>query len=407
MSFFGKCVNCKTVSMRCLCQWSEIILNNFNTSEGNFVDINKKNDDIKTDDIKNDNNNETMSDYLFNHKYFWENITTKQINRNVIRLYNIRTIMLGTENQTIIHIGIDPFTKFAVRCEFECKNTNKSIACDSAGLKQIFEFANNFFKSDVYHPSTMYSTSIEDVDTKSKVSLEISRFYYRQFILKVGPTSLKVSENSLEHLLQMESMIQQIVIQLQEERQKLEKHFFDILRVYYEQNRNKFLSHICNPVTVQQFLDEMISNACNCAPKNFIISTAVYFKDWFISVCLPVYIETILLNEEERLKTFTKGNWYHKKLDTMLMAKTGLYLIAPFDKVKCVFCGVEIEKWNITDHPVKDHYKYSNYCPLLNNQPTQNRSEHDENLHQYLKFIVDDKPNGGYDEVDCKKNMNK
>lgn len=400
MSFLDTCINCKNVEVRCLCQWSEIILNNFQRAS--------ENNNNKSDDKNAINSTETTNDYvcLFNREYFWSNIKNKRIIRTVIPLYNMRTITLGAEHQTNLYLGVDPYSNFSIRCQLECKKTNKSIVCDIDGLKKIFEFAHHFIDADICHPKSTFSTSIQDVDSNSKVSLEISRFYFRLFTLTIGASSLKIAENNLEQLLQMETMIHQIVIQLDDEREKLEKNFFDLLHVYHEHHRKKFLIHMYNPVNVQQFFDEIISNPCSCAPKSFLITTAIYFKHWFVNDCLPIYIRTLMLHEENRLKTFKNGNWPHKTLDTELMAMTGLYFLAPFDRVKCVFCAVQMEKWMREDDPLKDHHKYSRYCPLLNELPTDNSNTTDkEYLHQYLKSIANE--NKGIDEIDCKEEEEK
>lgn len=389
MAFLRTCNNCKSIYVRCFCQWSQIILkkHDFSCYE-------------QTDSF--DDDNEITNNYLFNEEYFWLNLKNTQIARNSIALYNIRTITLGTDQQTNLHLGINPFTRFSIRCQFECKNTGKSVACDIDGLKNIFEFVHRFFNVDICHPKTMYSTSMQDVDLNAKVSLEVARFYHRLFTLTIDSSSLKIAENSLDQLIQKESMIHQILFQLQEERNELKKNFFDLLHVYFEHHRNKYLIHIYNPVNVQQFFDETIGNVCACAPKNFIITTAIYFKDWFVNIGLPTYVKTLLLSEKNRLKTFMNGNWPHKYIDTTIMAKTGLFFLAPIDRVQCIFCEVQIEKWTEEDDPLKDHYKYSRHCPLLNEMPTQNNSIDEKYLHQCLRTIANEKIHRGYDEVDKK-----
>ena len=77
-----------------------------------------------------------------------------------------------------------------------------------------------------------------------------------------------------------------------------------------------------------------------------------------------------LRKESERLKTFS--DWPVKFLESKKLASAGFYFLKHADKVRCIFCGVEIGNWRPGDDPVNDHARWSNGCPYLNKQPVGN-----------------------------------
>ena len=75
--------------------------------------------------------------------------------------------------------------------------------------------------------------------------------------------------------------------------------------------------------------------------------------------------------EEERLKTF-ENRWPIRFVDIYLLAQTGMYYVGINDNTKCYFCDVEIGRWEVTDHPVTEHMRWSPNCPLLRRRTTNN-----------------------------------
>ncbi|XP_037908821.1 death-associated inhibitor of apoptosis 1-like isoform X2 [Hermetia illucens] len=87
---------------------------------------------------------------------------------------------------------------------------------------------------------------------------------------------------------------------------------------------------------------------------------------------LEMPLSSTLLNAEtERIKTF-EGRWPLSWMDMNLLAQTGMYYTGTDDTVKCNFCGVEIGRWEETDHPVTEHMRWSPNCPLMRRRPTAN-----------------------------------
>lgn len=66
-----------------------------------------------------------------------------------------------------------------------------------------------------------------------------------------------------------------------------------------------------------------------------------------------------------RLETFK--NWPHKgpALSPTLMSDLGFYYTNEADRVRCVFCGLELVEWGPNDDVMNEHKKYSRNCPLV------------------------------------------
>lgn len=79
---------------------------------------------------------------------------------------------------------------------------------------------------------------------------------------------------------------------------------------------------------------------------------------------------TNLRRESERLKTF--DNWPVKFLESSKLASAGFYYLKRGDKVRCVFCGVELCDWRPGDDPMGDHARWSDTCPFVKKQPVGN-----------------------------------
>ena len=67
--------------------------------------------------------------------------------------------------------------------------------------------------------------------------------------------------------------------------------------------------------------------------------------------------------EYERLKTFQ--NWPLPCPNEFCLASAGFYYTGHGDKVKCIFCKIEIENWRENDNPLNDHEKWAPYCPYI------------------------------------------
>ena len=68
-----------------------------------------------------------------------------------------------------------------------------------------------------------------------------------------------------------------------------------------------------------------------------------------------------LLSFEERLLTFK--NW-HGAINPIDLAKAGFYFTLYKDVCQCVYCFIEIYKWEVGDSAIDEHYKNAKHCDL-------------------------------------------
>lgn len=67
--------------------------------------------------------------------------------------------------------------------------------------------------------------------------------------------------------------------------------------------------------------------------------------------------------EQERLKSF--GRWCNHNVKPESLAKAGFYFTFVGDRVRCPFCGLEVESWEQGDDAISDHRRWSESCPFL------------------------------------------
>lgn len=70
-----------------------------------------------------------------------------------------------------------------------------------------------------------------------------------------------------------------------------------------------------------------------------------------------------LKSEYERIKTFE--TWPVHFPNVFSFAAAGFYYTGERDRVRCIFCKIEIEEWDENDNPLDDHRKWAPYCPYL------------------------------------------
>lgn len=83
----------------------------------------------------------------------------------------------------------------------------------------------------------------------------------------------------------------------------------------------------------------------------------------------PMFDEEIpswdLTTYENRLKTFN-GVWKLQFITPNQMAKAGFYYIGKQDRVRCLFCSIELDFWQHGDDPVVEHKRRSPHCAFFN-----------------------------------------
>jgi hypothetical protein len=80
--------------------------------------------------------------------------------------------------------------------------------------------------------------------------------------------------------------------------------------------------------------------------------------------------QTNLYSELERRRTFV--DWPVPFLPAASLASAGFYYLRIEDVVKCIFCGIEVGKWEPGDVPLKDHQKWSPTCKFVKNCAFEN-----------------------------------
>lgn len=80
----------------------------------------------------------------------------------------------------------------------------------------------------------------------------------------------------------------------------------------------------------------------------------------------------IYLNREDHRRRTFDENWPHAFISINLLAKSGFYYIGPLDQVKCYFCGLEVNNWEMGDNEIFEHKRWSPNCPLLSQRNTSN-----------------------------------
>lgn len=78
------------------------------------------------------------------------------------------------------------------------------------------------------------------------------------------------------------------------------------------------------------------------------------------------------MNFEQKRWTTFDNNWPHTFLSPRILAKSGFFYVGPHDRVKCNFCRIHLENWEQDDNEILEHFRWSPYCPLLNQNQTTN-----------------------------------
>jgi baculoviral IAP repeat-containing protein 7/8 len=55
-------------------------------------------------------------------------------------------------------------------------------------------------------------------------------------------------------------------------------------------------------------------------------------------------------------------NWPHSFLDPQILAVLGFYYIGAFDRVRCVYCGMCLQRWSRGDCPRQEHDRCNPRC---------------------------------------------
>ena len=76
--------------------------------------------------------------------------------------------------------------------------------------------------------------------------------------------------------------------------------------------------------------------------------------------------------EADRLRTYF--DWPVTFIEPKKLAAAGFYYLRKPDLVRCMFCGLEVGKWEVRDDPMRDHMRWMPNCPFLKRQNVGNVS---------------------------------
>ncbi|XP_050096407.1 death-associated inhibitor of apoptosis 1-like [Anopheles aquasalis] len=79
---------------------------------------------------------------------------------------------------------------------------------------------------------------------------------------------------------------------------------------------------------------------------------------------------TDMNHEINRLETF--ADWTNVHVQPEVLARYGFYYVGSPDNVKCQFCDTQVGAWEQGDSVITEHLRWSQYCPLMRKQPTEN-----------------------------------
>lgn len=335
--------------------------------------------------------------YNINVEDFKQNVL-KRINvYNSLRLIAEHSVYLNDKNQTILKIGLSPQHFFQVVARMET-NTMNSVILTGDELTKVMKFLSNNFVPD--------SAGITPAHEKHISGIVFKQIKPRTFALHIGQKYLTLDEDTLNAILWKRLYIEQYVSTLEETRKPYETMLIDMVtHFYYHKKLMKFATEFSQSKhQVYRFFEEIIILHGDCIEASFAIEIGSNFPQWFTK-CIPIFIKTMMLNETERLETFSSNLWPHDKkyINVKALAQTGLYFTGESDVAACAFCNIQLHDWKCDDDPILDHHKYSpKFSFLMNPKQCSNVPIGDENKIEQL-FCMLPKVNG-FDVPDCSRN---
>lgn len=301
-----------------------------------------------------------------NRKQFWKSIddmkkseetfhsSDKLMFEEVINLSN------KTGYQSVLSIGLDPENEFHIEGRLEIKNKESVLRLNHNQLNCLLNFLKEF-EHQIFH-------ALPVRHTVEKYNLCLHLKQGRNFELCVYGGSININEDSLDTLCRMRVYILRLLSSFEHKSKKCETLFFKLLDHFCFGKTEKEAHDLVGTEYTRSFFEELSTFHCKCLDKLFITEFAAHFERWFVK-CVPVFIKVMMLNESERLKTFSSIEWPHSRdiISVKNLAKSGLFYTGVMDYVKCVFCGLVLHKWMPNDNPVLDHVKYKPTCPFIRN----------------------------------------
>lgn len=338
---------------------------------------------------------------IINVKKFEQNVRTQLKSDNSSRLLSERNFDLSEKYETMLTIGCCPQYFFDVVARIESQTTN-SVMLKSDELTALMEFLSREFKENDLFKSP-YDTFTHMITTPSAhYIIDLKAIELRKFCLRIGRKYLTIDEDTLNEILWKKPYIENYISMLEESRKSYQSELLKLMIHFCYDNEilKRAADSLRSKCYIHQFFDEIITFHFACIDKTFAIEIGANFLNWF-GKCVPIFIKTKMLNEADRLASFSLSEWPHEKkyINVKKLAKSGLYFTGEKDVVACAFCNVQLHDWKPNDNPVLDHNKFSPKCPfLIDPKRSFNVPIGDERKIEKLLAIIP--KNHDYDEPD-------
>lgn len=316
--------------------------------------------------------NNCMSEYCelnnnisINSKIFWENVASKIKLNETLKLFHEKNIYLSDAHESTLVLGLNPIDEFNVYGRMEIKSTSSVLIFNASEIIDLLKCIDEQLNENTIFPLSLSTSFIGNTDGNHHIRLTSSSQKY--FKITNGKASIKADQDTLLKLKELKPFVKTQIHLLQIQRQTCESSLFKLLNHYFFEKSIEGSLQLAKSVYMFHFFNEVIDHHCDCLNKIFTIEFATNFSKLF-SEYVPLFIETLMVNEKSRQNTYL-FNWPHDKdlIDTKLLAKSGLYFTGKKDLVKCAFCNVELYDWSREDNPFIEHYKYSKKCPFILN----------------------------------------
>lgn len=309
----------------------------------------------------------TKENNTINAKKFGYNVRRLNNTYNSLQLICERNVYLSEKNETILKIGCSPQHFFEVFARIESKTKNAFILSIDE-LTDLMEFLNINFNENGTWKSPYENFIHQRTTSDMKYAIDMKPIELRTFSLHIGRKYLTIDEESLIEILSKKTYIEKYILLFKETQKSCETVVVNLLSHFCGDNTLKIATDMSSSNWyVQQFFNEVLNFQCECIVEtSFPIEIGANFSEWF-SKCVPIFIKTTMLNEVDRLESFSSSEWPHDKryISVKKLAKSGLYFTGERDVVGCAFCNIQLHDWNFGDNPVLDHHKYSPKCPFL------------------------------------------
>lgn len=297
-----------------------------------------------------------------NVQKFGHNVRTQLNVYDSVPLISERSVYLDESNTTILKIGCSPqfFFEVIARMEFKTKNSVKLTSDELADFMT--------FLSENFDANNTWKIKNDKQTSPMKFVIDMKQTEPRAFSVRIGRKYLTIDENVMKEMLRKKSYIEHYISSLKEMKKSYGLMLFNLASHFCNEKKSLVYatSLARSKFYVHHFFDEIIDCHADCVDKAFVIEVGSNFAKWF-SKCVPIFIETKMYNEADRIETFLCREWPHEKkyINVKKLAKSGLYYTGERDVVACAFCHVQLHEWLSDDNPILDHFKYAPKCPFL------------------------------------------